>query len=271
MARNPGTAAAPRFRARLPYRVSITWAVHWWTKRPTRSRWRESYLIAWSWKSAWSPWMPYTPRMKPPAPWSWNTGPIICSRSRATNPPCAHRSKHSSPLRRAIFPPLESTPTKARVQEINKRRQESRSICTVPVTGEQVCFPLAEQAALLLRQTEGRKDELVALITSVEPSRLDATNWLRLNRDHWGIESGLHQRLDISHNDDRCRVRNDNGMLVLGMMLRLSNNLFIQWSGYKRRPDHVTTSDFQSALSEDHHRPALRLALSKHPNLKRLS
>ena len=67
---------------------------------------------------------------------------------------------------------------------------------------------MAEQAALLLRQTEGRKDELVALITSLEPSRLDATNWLRLNRDHWGIESGLHQRLDISHNDDRCRVRN---------------------------------------------------------------
>ena len=59
-------------------------------------------------------------------------------------------------------------------------------------------------------------------------------------------------------------------MLVLGMMLRLSNSLFIQWSGYKRRPDHVTTTDFQSALSADHHRPALRLALSKHPNLKRM-
>ena len=130
---------------------------------------------------------------------------------------------------------------------------------------------MAEQAALLLRQTEGRTDELVALITSLEPSRLDATSWLRLNRDHWGIESGLHQRLDISHNDDRCRVRNDNAMLVLGMMLRLSNSLFIQWSGYKRRPDHVTTTDFQSALSEDHLRAALRLALSKHPNLKRLS
>ena len=52
-----------------------------------------------------------------------------------------------------------------------------------------------------------------------EPSRLDASNWLHLNRDAWGIESGLHQRLDVSHNDDRCRVRNDNAMLVLGMML----------------------------------------------------
>src|SRR5271167_3524244 len=81
----------------------------------------------------------------------------------------------------------------------------------------------------------------------------------------------MHQRLDVSHNDDRCRVRNDNAMLVLGIMLRLSNSLFMQWSGYKRRPDHVTTTDFQSALSEDHHRPALRLALSNNANLRQLS
>ena len=175
------------------------------------------------------------------------------------------------PPHRRIFPPHEPTPTQAHAQEINKSRKESRSILTAPVSAEQVCFPLAEQAALLLRQTEGRKEERVALITSAEPWRLDASNWMRLNRDAWGIESGLHQRLDVSHNDDRCRVRNANAMLVLGMMLRLSNSLFMQWRGYQRRPDHVTTTDFQSALSEDHHRPALRLALSKYPNLKRLS
>jgi hypothetical protein len=107
----------------------------------------------------------------------------------------------------AISPPKEPTPTKARVQEINKGRKESRSIVTATVSAEAVGFPLAEQAALLLRQTEGRKDELTALITSAEPSRLDAIKWLGLNRDHWGVES-MHQRLDISHNDDRCRVRN---------------------------------------------------------------
>jgi hypothetical protein len=75
----------------------------------------------------------------------------------------------------------------------------------------------------------------------------------------------------LSMRDDRCRVRNDNAMLVLGMMLRLSNSLFMEWRACKRRPDHVTTTDFQSALSEDHHRPALRLALSKYANFKRLS
>ena len=156
------------------------------------------------------------------------------------------------------------------MQQINKSRKESRSIVTAPVSGEQICFPCrtGRSAVAPDRRPQRRTG---ALITSVEPSRLDATNWLRLNRDYWGVENGLHQRLDISHNDDRCRVRNDNAMLVLGMMLRLSNSLFMQWRGYQRRPDHVTTTDFQSALSEDHYRPALRLALSKHPNLKRLS
>jgi limonene-1,2-epoxide hydrolase len=130
---------------------------------------------------------------------------------------------------------------------------------------------MAEQAARLLRQTEGRKDEEVALITSAEPSRLDARTWLKLNRHGWDIESGLHQRLDISHNDDRCRVRHSNAMWVMGILRRLSNSLFMEWRGYRRRPDHVTTTDFQAAMSEENHRAALRFVLSKRPNLERLS
>ena len=35
----------------------------------------------------------------------------------------------------------------------------------------------------MLRQTQGRKDERVALIAIAEPSRLDALSWLCLNRD----------------------------------------------------------------------------------------
>ncbi len=85
------------------------------------------------------------------------------------------------------------------MQEINKSRRESRSIVTAPVSAEQVCFPLAEQAALLLRQTEGRKDELVALITSVEPSRFDAANWMRLNRDAWGINPPYPKTTTVRH------------------------------------------------------------------------
>lgn len=139
---------------------------------------------------------------------------------------------------------------------------------TAAISGEQAFFPFAQQAARLLRQTEGRHDESVALITSAEPARLDAARWLHLNRQAWDIESGLHQRLDVSYNDDRCRVRDPNGIWVLGMLRRLSNSLFMEWRSHQRRPNHVTTTDFQAALSQDHHRPALRLILCKHPNLK---
>ncbi|MGH9579400.1 MAG: hypothetical protein ACRD2R_00275, partial [Terriglobales bacterium] len=76
---------------------------------------------------------------------------------------------------------------------------------------------MARQAARVLRQTSGRKKEEVALITSASPERLNAVQWLKRNRAAWGIESGLHQRLDISYNDYRCRVQSDNGIWIFGM------------------------------------------------------
>ena len=132
-------------------------------------------------------------------------------------------------------------------------------------------FPLASQAARLLRQTQGRQNEEVALITSASVSLLPAMLWLLLNRQGWGIESGLHQRLDVSYNDDRCRVQSDNGMWVLGMFRRLANSLFGEWSAQQRRPDHVTTTKFQSRMTENHRAAAMRFVLSKRPSLKNLS
>jgi hypothetical protein len=37
-----------------------------------------------------------------------------------------------------------------------------------------------------------------------------------------GIENGLHQRLDVSHNDDRCRIRHPYAMFVAGLFRRIS-------------------------------------------------
>jgi hypothetical protein len=134
-----------------------------------------------------------------------------------------------------------------------------------------VGFPFATQAARLLRQTQGRKDEEVALITSAPVSMLPAMLWLWLNRKSWGIESGLHQRLDISYNDDRCRVQSDNGLWVLGMFRRIANSLFVEWSTQQRRPDHLTTTSFQTLMAENHRAAAMRFVLSRRPSLKNLS
>ena len=86
-----------------------------------------------------------------------------------------------------------------------------------------------------------------------------------------GHESGLHQRLDISYNDDRCRVQSDNGLWVLGMFRRLANSLFVQWSTQQRRPERATTTSFQTLMAENHRAAAVRLVHSKRPSLKNLS
>lgn len=145
----------------------------------------------------------------------------------------------------------------------------SRSILTQPVWAEQICFPLAAQAARLLRQTEGRQDEQITLLTSAPPSKLDARRWLQLNRAGFGgIENGLHQRLDISHNDDRCRIRSSPALFVAGLLRRFSNSFFMEWRSHQPHPEHLTTTDFQSAMGEEHGRRALRLLFAKRPSLK---
>ena len=145
----------------------------------------------------------------------------------------------------------------------------SRSIRTQPVSPEQICFPLAAQAARLLRQADGRQEEHICLITSAEPAKLEAQKWLEFTRAGFGgIENGLHQRLDVSHNDDRCRIRHGCGMFVAGLLRRISNSLFMEWRSDQPHPEHLTTTDFQAAMGEDHCRPAMRLLLAKRPSLK---
>jgi hypothetical protein len=132
-----------------------------------------------------------------------------------------------------------------------------------------VCFPLVAQAARLLRQTQGRKPEHVTLLTSAPPDQLDAQRWLGFNQAGFGgIENGLHQRLDISQNDDRCRIRTSPAMFVMGLLRRISNSFFMEWRSHQPHPAHLTTTDFQAAMGQEHSRPALRLICNQRPSLK---
>ena len=150
--------------------------------------------------------------------------------------------------------------------EKNKGSQESRTIETCTVAPENIGFPFVAQAAMLVRQHTGRKDETVALVTSLPPEQLDAQQWLLANRQSWGIENGLHQRLDVSLNDDRCRVRNPNALWVLGMFRRLVNSLLMQWLSHQSKPHHQSTTDFQSDMGENNLSKAMRLVTSKRPH-----
>ena len=138
-------------------------------------------------------------------------------------------------------------------------------------TPEQVNFPCVEQIALLRRHLRQHSPETVALVTSLPPQSLDAAQWLQDNRAAWGIESGLHQRLDISHRDDQCRVRKPKSMRVMGMFRRFSNSLFMHWRSRQKKPQHKTTTDFFSTMNAEHHRYAIRCLHARQPSFQTIS
>jgi hypothetical protein len=146
-----------------------------------------------------------------------------------------------------------------------------RVLRTRAATPEAVDFPCVEQIALLRRHLRHHAPETVALVTSLPPAELTAASWLKDNRAAWGIESGLHQRLDVSHLDDQCRVRTPVAMRVIGLFRRFSNSLFMHWRSRQKKPKHKTTTDFFTALNAEHHRYAIRCLHARQPSFQTAS
>src|ERR1043166_6566653 len=205
--------------------------------------------------------------MKPPGSWCWSTERTICLPSRITNPPCAKTSLTKFPFHRRVFPPLKPTRTCARTLEKNKGVAQSRTLESRPVAAEDVGFPFAAHAALLTRHHAGPKDETVGLITDLTPDQLPAAQWLKTNQQGWGIENGTHQRLDVSLNDDRCRVRNTNALWILGMLRRLVISLFMHGRAHQPKPQPQPLTDFQAAMGEDNLAKALAFLTHQQPKL----
>jgi len=86
-----------------------------------------------------------------------------------------------------------------------------------------------------------------------------------------GIESGLHQRLDVSRLDDLSRARKPSSMLFMGMFRRLSNSLCIHWISKQKNPHHKTTADFFNAMNANHQRNAIRSLSASLPSFSSLS
>jgi predicted transposase YbfD/YdcC len=86
--------------------------------------------------------------------------------------------------------------------------------------------------------------ETEALVTSLPPAELNAAQWLPANRAARGIESGLHQRLDVSDRDDPCRVRRPKALRRMGLFRRSSLSLVREWRRRQKKPRHQTTTDF---------------------------
>ena len=135
----------------------------------------------------------------------------------------------------------------------------TRTLVARDLDGEAAGFPLAAQAARVHRQRDGKAPETVALITSRPKAELAPAQWLQANLDHWSIETGLHARLDVSRHDDTCRLRQRKAVRIHGMFNRWANSLFMHW----RTRAHHTTTDFTTAMAENHDRRAVSAVLSR--------
>ena len=116
---------------------------------------------------------------------------------------------------------------------------------------------------MILRQGLGDKPDVQYLLSSRQPARLSAPQWLAAQRAYWGIEAGLHQRLDVSADEDRSRVRHRNAVWVLGMFRRISVSLLLHWRGQDSKRTKATLADFHEEMGLEHQRRAFALVNSK--------
>lgn len=138
-----------------------------------------------------------------------------------------------------------------------------RSLVCEPTTGEASGFPLAAQIARVSRDRPGKKSETVCLITSRPEKEMPPPQWLNQNVAYWGIETGLHARLDASRHDDRCRLRNKKPLRLHAIFTRIANSLCCEWLSKKKKPQHYTTTDFIGHMREDHDKRAISLVAAK--------
>jgi len=104
------------------------------------------------------------------------------------------------------------------------------------------------------------------VITSADPQQWSAKRLLQSRRAYWAIEGKLHQRLDISLDEDRSRIRTPKGLTVMGRFRRLVVSFACAWLDRpQRRKQKKSTRDFLDHLKERNARRGFALLTSAHP------
>jgi hypothetical protein len=99
--------------------------------------------------------------------------------------------------------------------------------------------------------TCGITETSILLLTSQEQSRMSAKQMLTLRREYWGVETGLHSRLDVSAMEDKSRVRLRNNAIVLAVLRRLSVSLACAWMKRQPNPRQANLPGFFEAMRND--------------------
>jgi hypothetical protein len=127
-----------------------------------------------------------------------------------------------------------------------------------------VRFPFAAQGARLLReiQTPGnpaKEPETEYVLTSRAKTLMNAEQMLRGDRNYWGIENGLHQRLDVIAGEDRSRVRHRNAAMNLAVIRRAVVSIAVCWIRHCKHKRLATMSGFYDSMAAHSAQKALKL------------
>jgi len=161
-----------------------------------------------------------------------------------------------------LFPPQNKT-SSAQTSEINRGRPEERGLTTFAVSATGICFPFAEQAAQLTRSIQipgkpAKEAEIEYLVCSRSTTQMNAEQMLQGDRNYWGIENGLHQRLDVIAGEDRSRVR-DKAALNLAVIRRAVVSVAVRWIGHCKDKRRATMSGFYDSMSAQNNPKAFKL------------
>ena len=164
----------------------------------------------------------------------------------------------------------------AQTCELNRGRTEARCVVAFDTTATRIDFPFAEQAARLTRCVDSRRKpakeiETEYLITSRPAAQMSAEQMLGQDRKYWGIETGLHLRLDVIAGEDRSRVRHRNAVMNLAVIRRAVVSIAIDWSRRQSNRRQASMSGFYDFMSAKNSKSAFKtVTASKHVRLSNL-
>lgn len=130
------------------------------------------------------------------------------------------------------------------------------------------------QAARLTRCIDSkphpaREVQTEYLVCSRPPTELDGPALLAADRGHWGIETGLHLRLDVIAGEDRSRVRHPTSAFNLAMMRRAMISIAVHWIQRCPNPRKATLSGFFDAMGSGQAKKAFSLVTTRHSSVLR--
>jgi hypothetical protein len=88
---------------------------------------------------------------------------------------------------------------------------------------------------------------------------MNAQQMLEADRKYWGIENGLHQRLDVIAGEDRSRVRQRNAALNLAVIRRAVVSVAVHWITRCKNPRLATMSGFFDSMASENNKRAFKL------------